>query len=400
MGHEADDQPTYKVFICYRRTSSQAATSIYRELRHRLGDESVFMDRAEMVNGLEWRSQLHDVLTSPHLRCFVLVVSPDLWSVGSDPERPRWGEDDIVLRELRYAVERARQTDPPFWIFWALEEGASVPDEQSLEAAPPGAQEVLTTLLSIDIDDLRTVNPEHLEVLAAQIERSILQAEGRTLRSTKTIDQVLALSDIERVQFRETCEFAFERGHDKLRSRVLLALLKLADDVRASGLDDLLRPVLSAGIAPVGQGHDADAYWGALGHLAFGIRELGGERPRRLANLRDARVLVLERLLPAMTTFASLVQQPSDPSADLASPGPDDARAGLRAAAAVFDWILEDYFDTRGLVVLPSVQADAQLRADMHALRGPLEAAEARRELQAAGLLANAPSSGLEHAGY
>src|SRR5579863_7179084 len=113
-----------KIIISYRRADSDAITGRIRDrLAHRYGEDSVFMDIDNIPLGIDYRSQLREVL----LKADVLLVV-----IGPNWRGPKGGqiriheETDPVRLEIETALARGIPTIP------VLVSGASMPTPDEL----------------------------------------------------------------------------------------------------------------------------------------------------------------------------------------------------------------------------------------------------------------------------
>lgn len=115
-----------KIFVSYRRNDSPSATGRLQDaLVQHFGDESVFVDVKDLVDGTKYRDAIDAALGS----CSVmLVVIGPRWVDARDAEGRRKLdlEADIVRHEIRSAFARGIPVIP------LLVEGAALPREQDL----------------------------------------------------------------------------------------------------------------------------------------------------------------------------------------------------------------------------------------------------------------------------
>lgn len=115
-----------KIFVSYRRNDSPSATGRLQDaLVQHFGNESVFVDVKDLVDGTKYRDAIEAALGS----CSVmLVVIGPRWVDARDAEGRRKLdlEGDIVRHEIRSAFARGIPVIP------LLVEGASLPREQDL----------------------------------------------------------------------------------------------------------------------------------------------------------------------------------------------------------------------------------------------------------------------------
>lgn len=115
-----------KIFVSYRRNDSPSATGRLQDaLVQHFGDESVFVDVKDLVDGTKYRDAIEAALGA----CSVmLVVIGPRWVDARDAEGRRKLdlEGDIVRHEIRSAFARGIPVIP------LLVEGASLPREQDL----------------------------------------------------------------------------------------------------------------------------------------------------------------------------------------------------------------------------------------------------------------------------
>jgi len=119
----------HRLFINYRTSDTRAtASALYRDLCHRLGKESVFIDHDQIEGGEEWPERLqNEVELATAMLC--LIGKDWLETLDSESKRRRLDiEEDWVRCEIHRALERNILVIP------VLVEGAVLPQKKDLPA--------------------------------------------------------------------------------------------------------------------------------------------------------------------------------------------------------------------------------------------------------------------------
>jgi len=108
----SDERPVKAVFISYRtEDTADVASSVYRELKRRLGPESVFIDHRDLAPGTPWPDELHRQVERASV---VLVLIGRNWLTARDVYGSRRLDDpeDWVRREIEAAMNSKRTVVP------------------------------------------------------------------------------------------------------------------------------------------------------------------------------------------------------------------------------------------------------------------------------------------------
>lgn len=248
------------VFINYRRDDAQLwAQLLYSRMARHLGEDSVFMDIADIPLGRDWVSYLEQMVS----RCsvFLVLIGPQWLEIRDHTtgDRRLFAERDFVRLEIEAALRRNVPVIPLFL------DGASPPSACQLpkslaslwrrEGRPlrwASAQRDIDDLLS-DLEQLleEVVEPEEpsLKAMATRYAQTIgelpawvgdqLVGRGIVTRPSDwyavSRSQLLSISDIDGRTANDVLE-ALELSKDNALSRVLVVLLPRAEQSIARDL--------------------------------------------------------------------------------------------------------------------------------------------------------------------
>jgi pterin-4a-carbinolamine dehydratase len=154
------------IFVSYRREdSSDAAGRLKETIRHRFGEDFVFMDTSAIGPGDKWAARLQAALEAS--RVVLAVIGPG-WLRASDD----WGSrridepDDWVRKELDFALANDKVIVP------VMIGGAVIPPSDKL---PPS----LVKLFDSNVLEVRSAYWDHdLEMLYGQLKRHTSHPES------------------------------------------------------------------------------------------------------------------------------------------------------------------------------------------------------------------------------
>ena len=117
-----------KIFISYRRGDTRAdARSVEQRLRHRFGNDSVFLDVDTILKGRDFRKVLTEALASSSV--LLAMIGPDWLGTPDDNGRRRIDDpNDLVRVEIATALKRDIPVIP------VLVGGAKMPSDIALPA--------------------------------------------------------------------------------------------------------------------------------------------------------------------------------------------------------------------------------------------------------------------------
>ena len=156
-----------KIAVSYRRADSAAVTGrIYDRLVARYGDESVFLDIADIPVAIDFRTKILDTLQQCDL--VIAIIGPKWLGSGDDHSRIQ-NDDDPVRAEIELAIQRAVPIMP------VLVLGATMPRASEL---PDGLKQL--SFVNAATVDMGVDFRPHMERLIQSIDK-ILEERGKTL---------------------------------------------------------------------------------------------------------------------------------------------------------------------------------------------------------------------------
>lgn len=353
----------YDVFLSYRNSSSFfQAQLLWHDLNKVLGDGSTFLDQEELRAGAGWSAQLDSVLKADSLSCVVVIIADDFFTVADESGRPRiWDPDDVVFREMQIAYTRAANSQGSFSLLPVVESSASFADvrrELNAGRVPEHAEAVIEGILSMHaLVDMPLARSDVRSTIAEEVRR-IVGRNSRQLVVPAATDfsEFATMLPAHRRRVRLGSENQLASDSLDLSSIAVLAAI----DVIERRFADALHRVSSYGVDRCRGTLEAfrsgtrdspeDLLATSTMMLSYALARLGGERPRRLSSLRDARSLVNDVLQPTQEALFEYRRR----SGSMPSTKPELLNAAAlnqQIASAVQDFIRTDYFENRGIPV-------------------------------------------------
>ena len=123
----ATDRPPLRIFINYRHEDEPfAASTLYRELRTRFGEQNIFFDGGTLRPGMQFLEAITSHLTGP-AGVFLALIGPR-WHSTMDAHR-RHRDDDYVAEEIELGLRNEWTVIP------VLLDNAPLPDPRDLPLA-------------------------------------------------------------------------------------------------------------------------------------------------------------------------------------------------------------------------------------------------------------------------
>ncbi len=399
VGREADPgtrRMPSRVFISYRRDLSEVQALLVKSwLETTLDPGEIFLDRHGIEGGDDFDGRIRSQIDNPGLVCAVVLIPPGLWSAEC-PEsgRPRWDENDYLLKELKLLLRRTmagRRSDgsSTFTLLLAPHErpgggaGHLPTDADVLQVglSDDAKQTMLLLRDQVQLTDRGTFGqPSYRDLIVGRVDQLLIE-NGHRRHRIRTISDLCRIDSREQVIVRQAYADRLSRVPRAPDALSLAGLSRLAtqQDFRtvAQEIEGVVvepehyaiatRKMLdrhenrssdpSAPEAEIGSmiSDLTEAYWRSMVLLIGAIAHLGGERPRNLRGVRLARRVASGYLYNCAMDLGRIRELCASRGgggvqAELTGLS-DDARVSLKHAAVVWYYVLKDYFEGRGVSI-------------------------------------------------